>query len=322
MDLSKKSWYFFVHCLSQILYVYIQGLEDNPPVFNLNDKLEDWTISQWKEYISYALQNKNKLAEICSQRGIPVKFLAQTIFEQLEFCKNNKIHLIFYGSTDYPSFLAYIPDPPLCLFATGDLHLLKRPCVSVIGSRKANPKAVKEAYLMGNKLSKAGFTIVSGGAFGCDIAAHEGSLSSHESSCPTVVVFPSGLMRPTPHHNRAIFSDISRSHGVFLSERFFNQFPSPRDYPVRNRIISGLSLWTVVAQASLKSGAMITARFALDHGRDVFVLEHDDHDISADGSKQLLEEGAIKVFDSDELLRFLIDERSRHHDRTLDFFSA
>jgi len=195
---------------------------------------------------------------------------------------------------DYPEVLRNCIDPPLALNVIGPTSkLASHRYRAVVGARKASPVALKNSYEIGRYLSDAGFWVVSGGAIGCDIAAHRGCLSSCRNPMPAVIVFAGGLESYYPKHNMYIFQELKEEGAVFISEKLWGAGAKARDFPVRNRIVAGMSEVVYVMQAGVKSGAMITANKALNYGRDVYVLIHDVDDIRADGSHKLMMEGAL-----------------------------
>ncbi len=200
----------------------------------------------------------------------------------------------FYHSA-YPHLLKHIPDAPAGFSMLGSLELLTRPKVAIVGSRKARPISLRKSKELGFDLARMGRVVVSGGAIGCDTAAHMGALESHLVPAPTLVVLAGGLSQFHPACNREMFSRLRERGAGFISERLW-EFPArPRDFPVRNRIIAGLSSELIVIQAAERSGALKTASYALEQGRDVYAFRHEAQDIQALGSNRLLEEGAIPL---------------------------
>lgn len=192
----------------------------------------------------------------------------------------------------YPSALRSLRDPPLGLSLRGNVELLRLPMVSVIGSRKGSGLAIQESFRLGALLSKRGIVTVSGGAFGCDIAAHHGVLSHGSDQAFAIGVFAGGLARLYPRGNSGVFRRLEERGGVFVSERLWWTSAQRFDFPIRNRLISGLSGVTFVMQAGQPSGAYLTAKMALEQGRDVAVLTHPPQDVRAQGSRDLIGDGA------------------------------
>lgn len=229
------------------------------------------------------------------------QLLAANIFKHLQLVREHGGSYVTFNQDVYPSLLKFIPDPPLAITIRGNLQSLSRTCVSVIGSRKASAFALEESYRLAIRLSESGFQVVSGGALGCDIAAHLGALASNISPVPTICVSAGGLAKLYPVHNQLVFDRMHRLGGVFLSERLWWEGCRPRDFSARNRIISGLSGATCVMQAAIKSGALLTARHSLNHGREVLVLRHPEFDVRADGSRWLQSDGAVVFSSAEEL---------------------
>ena len=201
----------------------------------------------------------------------------------------------------YPELLKHISDPPLALSMIGSLNNLSSACEAIVGSRQASGFSLRQSYQLGYRLARSGITVVSGGAIGCDIAAHRGVLASTQANVAAVVVFAGGLHELYPRQNQFWFNQIKNRGGSFISERLWGAKCRPVDFRARNRIVSGLSRRIYVMQASLHSGAMITARFALDQGRDVAVLSHSPGDIRAAGGISLLREGAAAILEASEV---------------------
>ena len=198
-----------------------------------------------------------------------------------------------FWSEGYPGLLRQISDPPMGLSIAGDGTLLLRPSIAVVGSRFAANWAVEWANDFGKLSSAADIPVVSGGAYGCDAAVHNGMLAARFDAVPAIAVFAGGLGCPYPRHNIRLFEDIAASGGCLVSERSLDARCRPHDFLARNRIISGLSLGTIIVQAAERSGAMVTARCAADQSRDVWVVRPPFPDIRAAGNQCLLDDGAM-----------------------------
>jgi DNA processing protein len=191
----------------------------------------------------------------------------------------------------YPELLTHIPDPPLMLYVVGDASLLARPCLAIVGARNASTQGKANAEAFAQALSSAGLTIVSGLATGIDASAHEGALRSLGS---TIAVVGTGLDRVYPARNRELALAIAED-GCMVSEYPLGIGPLANNFPRRNRIISGLSAGVLVVEAAAESGSLITARLAIDQGREVFALPGSIHSALAKGCHQLIREGAHLV---------------------------
>ncbi len=207
-------------------------------------------------------------------------------------------HVLTLGDTRYPAALLETVDPPLLLYAQGRLELLSAPALAIVGSRNPTPQGKDNARAFAQHLSRAGVTIVSGMALGVDGAAHEGGLDGHGS---TIAVVGTGLDRIYPARHRALAHRIA-SQGLLLSELELGTPPLPEHFPQRNRLIAGLSRGTLVVEAALQSGSLITARQALEAGRDVFAIPGSIHSPQSRGCHALIKQGAKLVDSADDIL--------------------
>lgn len=198
--------------------------------------------------------------------------------------------MITWGTPAYPELLSEIPDPPPFIWAMGDTSLLHRPMVALIGARNASSIGLRMARKLSRDLSEAGFIIVSGLARGVDTVAHEVALDAGH----TVAVMAGGVDVIYPKDNTDLAEDIARK-GLRLSEQPPGLTPQARHFPRRNRLISGLARAVVVVEAAAKSGSLITARNALDQGRDVLAVPGHPFDARASGCNFLIRDGAALV---------------------------
>ena len=198
----------------------------------------------------------------------------------------------------YPSLLAEIPDPPLLLYISGRANLLQGAALAIVGSRNASVQGQANARAFARALSEAGLTVVSGLALGIDTAAHDGALHGCAS---TVAVIGTGADRIYPSRNAALARRIAQD-GCMVSEYPLGTPPRPEHFPQRNRIISGLAAGVLVVEAAAGSGSLITARMALEQGRDVFALPGSIHAALSKGCHQLIREGAQLVESVDDVL--------------------
>ena len=198
----------------------------------------------------------------------------------------------------YPALLACIPDPPPVLWVQGHVDRLASPAVAVVGSRAATPYALQVAERLGEELATRDIVVVSGLARGVDSAAHRGCLTGGGR---TAAVLGSGLDRIYPPEHDWLAVNI-RKDGVLVSELGPGGAPLPEHFPLRNRIISGISLAVVVVEASENSGSLITARCALEQGRDVMAVPGSILSGRNRGSHALLKDGAKVVETADDIL--------------------
>lgn len=198
----------------------------------------------------------------------------------------------------YPQLLQHIADPPLALFCEGDLALLNQTALAVVGSRSATPVGLETAHAFAAQLARLGFVVVSGMALGIDAAAHRGALSV---AGRTVAVVGTGLDRIYPARNTQLATEI-RHTGLIISEFPLGTAPLARNFPQRNRIISGLSRGVLIVEAGIQSGSLITARMALEQGREVFAIPGSIHNPASKGCHLLLRDGAKLVQAIDDIL--------------------
>jgi len=209
--------------------------------------------------------------------------------------------LLTWDDPDYPGALLELGFAPPVLFFRGRRELLNRPALSIVGSRSASAQGLDNARAFARTLSDAGLTIVSGLALGVDAAAHEGALAGASS---TVAVVGTGLDRVYPAHNRELAHAIA-ARGALLSEFVPGTPPRAMNFPRRNRLISGLSRGVLVVEAALRSGSLITARYAGEQGREVFAIPGSIHSTLAKGCHRLIREGAKLVETAEHVLEEL-----------------
>jgi len=208
-------------------------------------------------------------------------------------------HLLCLGTDAYPALLAEIADPPPLLFVEGHLAALERPQLALVGSRQASAQGLDNARRFAHSLAAAGFCVTSGLALGIDGAAHQGAL---DAGGATVAVLGTGLQHLYPRRHLGLARRLLAGGGALVSELPLDCTPQAANFPRRNRIISGLSLGTLVVEASPSSGSLITARLAAEQGREVFALPGSIHHPGARGCHQLIREGAQLVESVEHIL--------------------
>lgn len=218
-----------------------------------------------------------------------------------EELRRNDITYIYPGHKLYPGKLYDIPDPPMLLFAAGDVDVLADldPAVAVVGARKASVYGREAADRLSKELAASGVTIVSGMALGIDGAAHRAAM---KAGGKTVAVLGSGINVPYPRENYDIYHDIRNGGGVVLSECGLDIRPDAFRFPYRNRIISGLSSGVLVVEAKEKSGSLITADQALEQGREVYAVPGRITDSGSRGCNGLIRMGAVCVTQVEDIL--------------------
>jgi len=217
--------------------------------------------------------------------------------------------VVTLGDADYPSALLQIADPPLMLYAMGQISALSglqvAHCVAMVGSRNPTPQGQVNAREFARSLAASGLTVISGLALGVDGAAHEGALlGANATTLPTIAVVGTGLDRVYPRQHRELAHQISQ-RGLILSEYPLGTPPLAPNFPRRNRLISGLSQATLVVEAALLSGSLITAKQALEQGRDVMAIPGSIHSAQSKGCHQLIKQGAQLVESAQDVLEEL-----------------
>lgn len=212
-------------------------------------------------------------------------------------CQQHQIELMTRADEDYPPSLRHIHHPPLVLYLKGDRALAGQPQLAIVGSRNASRAGLEHARAFAGALGQRGLLVTSGLALGVDGAAHAGAL---DAGCATVAVIGNGIDQPYPHRHRALAQRIV-SAGLLMSEYPPGTDARPAHFPQRNRIISGLSRGILVVEAGLKSGSLITARLALEQGREVFAIPGSIHNPLARGCHDLIRQGAVLVETVDDI---------------------
>ncbi len=231
----------------------------------------------------------------------------ETVRDEVRRAKALGARLIFLGTKDYPNQLLDLPDPPPALWALGNPELLKRPMVALVGARNASAVGKRMTTKLAHDLGEMGYVVVSGLARGIDKAAHEASLDTG-----TVAVQAGGIDVIYPTENAELTLKVAE-HGLRLSEMPIGLPPQAKHFPRRNRIISGLAQAVVVVEGAARSGSLITAKNALDQGREVMAVPGSPLDPRASGCNLLIREGALLVRDADDIH----DAISGHHHRNV-----
>ena len=208
-----------------------------------------------------------------------------------EYLQKNGIKMIHIVDEAYPEKLRQIASPPTTLFCIGDVSLLQSISIGMVGTREASSYGLKIARSFGKELSEAGLTVVSGMARGIDTASHLGAL---EGTKKTIAVLGNGVDIVYPKENTFLYNEIAQ-YGLLVSEYIVGTTPEPGNFPARNRIISGLSSGVLVVEAKKESGTMITTDFALEQGREIYVIPGNITSPNSEGTNNLLKEGAKLV---------------------------
>ncbi|MHA6263660.1 DNA-processing protein DprA [Arenibacterium sp. CAU 1754] len=221
---------------------------------------------------------------------------AGVIDAEIKAAKAAKARLLCLGAPDYPTHLAEIADAPPLLWAVGDVEFLNRPIIALVGARNASSLGTRMARGLAHDLGAQGFVVASGLARGVDTASHVAALETG-----TVAVMAGGVDVIYPAENTHLAGDIA-ARGVIISEQAMRLTPQARHFPRRNRIISGLAQAVVVVEAAAKSGSLITARDALDQGRDVLAVPGHPFDARASGCNMLIRDGAQLVRNAEDVI--------------------
>ena len=229
-------------------------------------------------------------------------------WKELERCekrlKETNITAITISDERYPMLLLFVEDAPLVLFVKGEQAFFERAAVGVVGSRKTTEHGRNLSAHISEGLSSAGFAVASGLAYGVDASAHRGAL---DGGAGTIAVLGCGIEVNYPAENTRLAERISQD-GMIVSEFFPTDKPDAMNFPQRNRIISGISLGVIVIEASEKSGSLITARLALEQGREVFAVPGLGNHPSFRGSNKLLKDGATLVETAEDVIEILESE--------------
>ncbi|HBK53488.1 MAG TPA: DNA-protecting protein DprA, partial [Syntrophomonas wolfei] len=240
----------------------------------------------------YALLNSEIAQAIISQRQ------HSSILFYLERLENEGINPVSFEESSYPSSLGNIYNPPMLLYFQGNMDCIEKICLAVVGSRAASDYGRTTARKLVHQLAARGISVVSGMARGIDTEAHRGAL---DAGGKTIAVLGSGLNIIYPRSNKRLFHEIIEQ-GVVISEFPLDTNPEPGNFPMRNRIISGISRGVVVVEARAKSGALITADYALEQGRDVFAVPGPINRESSMGANNLIKQGAKLITGVEDII--------------------
>jgi len=207
-------------------------------------------------------------------------------------------HIVVQADADYPELLRQIYDPPVVLYVKGKLLPSDKNAVAMVGSRMTTHYGIEVARKLAYQLGYLGVTVVSGGARGIDSAAHQGALSANGR---TIAVLGTGINLVTPPENSELFQRIA-ANGAVVTQFAFNRPPDKQSFPIRNRIVAGMTLGTVVVEANLSSGALITANFANEYGRQVFAVPGRIDSPRSKGCHELIKKGAKLCESAEDIL--------------------
>jgi DNA processing protein len=223
------------------------------------------------------------------------------IEKKLKVLEKKHIKVVSFDEPSYPEMLREIEDAPVVIYIKGDIQPQDRYSIAIVGSRKPTQYGSSVAENISDELASSGFTIVSGMARGIDALSHKGAL---RAGGRTIAVLGSGLDVPYPPENRGLMDKISSS-GCVISEFPPGTSPDKENFPRRNRLISGLSLGTLVIEATSDSGSLITARYALEQGREIFAVPGNITSSTSDGTNELIKKGAILTRKAEDIVEEL-----------------
>lgn len=243
-----------------------------------------------------ALENISHLAK---RGGIkrPIELYSKSQAEdELDKILSYGAQIVTIFDSNYPPLLKHIADPPPILTVKGNISLCNNRCIAMVGSRNASVNGARLAYKFAKELGEAGYIIVSGLARGIDTAIHQASIDFG-----TIAVIAGGIDNIYPRENAKLYQEISEK-GLLITEIGYGEEPKSQNFPRRNRIISGISLATLIIEATLKSGSLITARYANEQGRDVLAIPGFPFEPRSQGTNHLIQNGAYLITSVQDVL--------------------
>lgn len=248
------------------------------------------------------------LAAIATKKEV---FSVQAAQQIIDDAADKNVKIIAHTMPEYPQNLLQLNDAPPVLYAYGNIELLNYPyAVAIVGARNASIAGRKIASRIAYDLTQSDVLVVSGMARGIDAAAHKGALYAKQQKGPTIAVLGTGVDEIYPPENADVYHDICRQ-GVLISEFPLGAKAHISNFPRRNRIIAGLTQGTLVAEASLHSGSLITAKLALEQGKDIFAVPGSPLENRAAGPNKLIKEGAILTESAEDILNVLSMNQNR-----------
>lgn len=231
-----------------------------------------------------------------------------TAMEEWNAARTLDAHIVLWHDAHYPELLRQLPDAPALLYCRGDMSLLKAPALAVVGARNCTEEGMRMAATIARQLADCGVTIISGMAHGIDRAAHIAAMRGVGKS---VAVLGTGMDIVYPPSNKDIFENLSDS-GLVATEFAPGTKPLTTNFPIRNRVISGLALGVLVVEAALRSGSLITARLALEQNREVYAVPGSPSASASKGCQELVRQGARPVFSAEHVLQDMAPMLSAH----------
>lgn len=252
-----------------------------------------------------AIENRKEWQEARVKKECSLEFAREkwrpAAKKEWDEAANSEASILLWPSPLYPEKLRELKDPPTYLYCLGDLSLLQSPAVAIVGSRRASNYGLKTAFILAKDLSRRGISVISGMALGIDGSAHKAALSELGKS---IGILGTGIDIIYPAQNKDIYLKM-QEEGLLLSEFSPKLAPIGRNFPIRNRLISALSLGVLIVEAAERSGSLITAKYALEQNKEVFAVPNQALNNLSLGCKNLLRQGAHPVFCVDDILREL-----------------
>ena len=264
-----------------------------------------------KRYKSLEEIYKLDIDDLMTNENIGIK-LAKTIISEdyrnnldkyIDYMEKEKIQIITIDDEEYPENLKMIEDYPMYLYTKGNIELLNKKSIAIVGTRNCTDYGKKVAYDMASKLARNNIVVVSGLAKGIDTFSHIGTLNRNSS---TIAVLGSGIDKIYPKENEKLAQKILTKDGLIISEYIMGSKIEKSNFPARNRIISGISSGLLVIEAPKRSGALITVDFALEQGKEVYAVPGNINSVYSKGTNQLLKEGAKLVESIDDILQEIL----------------
>ena len=262
-------------------------------IIDIRGSIQSAWESEEKDFLNSGLRKNSVQAFLDKRDNIDPEKLYNLTVEK-------GINWITYNSEEYPPLLKQIDSPPMILYYRGNLNRVNfEKTLSVVGSRRASTMGKENLGRILKDFYGTDLTIVSGGASGIDTCAHQNAI---KNNLTTIVVIGSGLDNLYPAQNEKMFEEICQNYGVVMSEFWHDFEPLPFRFPIRNRIVSGLSRGTLIVEAALKSGAMITANLCLDQNRELMCMPGDINNPNTQGIYHLLKNGASMVTNGQDIM--------------------
>ncbi len=280
----NKIYSVWLHKLGIKEYIKLKMLHD----FKTYKAVYD---AQQKQYQMYGL-NEKQLEKIYSSKNN-----LDEIQKLIKKCEALGVHILDLFDEDYPNELKQIPDPPLALFAMGNISYLNHPSIAIVGARKCSEYGFNITKRIAKELAEAGIAVISGMATGIDEAAHKGALEQGI----TIAVLGTGIDICYPRTNYPIYRKIAEK-GCIISEYPIGTPPLPFQFPKRNRIISGISIGVLVTEAEEKSGSLITADLALQYNKDIYAVPGNVESRFSIGTNKLIQQGAKLVINTEDII--------------------